>query len=110
MSTPISRRRALLLGGTGVVAVVAGAAGWITTATGSPAASDGGAGAAESGTELTAPPVLASRDGRLQVELVAAPGVRLAGRDTRALGFNATSPGPTLRLRPGDELAVRLIN
>src|SRR5512132_1022117 len=98
MSAPISRRRALLLGGTGVVAVVAGAAGWITTATSSPAASEGGAGAAESGTALTAPPVLASRDGRLQVELVAAPGVRLAGRDTRALGFNATSPGPTLRL------------
>ena len=57
-----------------------------------------------------APPLLDSSEGRLQIELVAAPGVRLAGRDTRALGFNGTSPGPTLRVRPGDELAVRLTN
>jgi FtsP/CotA-like multicopper oxidase with cupredoxin domain len=34
----------------------------------------------------------------------------LAGRDTGALGFNGISPGPTLRVRPGDEIAVRLIN
>lgn len=46
----------------------------------------------------------------MQVELTAAAGVRLAGRDTHALGFNTTSPGPTLRVRPGDELAVPLTN
>ena len=62
------------------------------------------------GAELAPPPLLDSSEGRLQIELVAAPGVRLAGRDTRALGFNGTSPGPTLRVRPGDELAVRLTN
>ncbi|MCE3553169.1 multicopper oxidase family protein [Pseudonocardia sp. RS11V-5] len=105
---PISRRRALVLGGAGVAALAAGAAGWISTA-GSPAAGttlDAGA-----TREPLAPPAeLTARDGRLQVELVAATGVRLAGRDTRALGFNGTSPGPTLRLRPGDELAVRLTN
>ena len=67
-------------------------------------------GADQTGAELGAPPLLDSSEGRLQIELVAAPGVRLAGRDTRALGFNGTSPGPTLRVRPGDELAVRLTN
>ena len=110
MSAPISRRRALVLGGAGVVAVVAGTTGWIATADNGPGLPDNGSGAAETGAELGAPPLLDSSEGRLQIELVAAPGVRLAGRDTRALGFNGTSPGPTLRVRPGDELAVRLTN
>ena len=110
MSAPISRRRALVLGGAGVVAVVAGTTGWIATADNGPGPSGNGSGAAETGAELGAPPLLDSSEGRLQIELVAAPGVRLAGRDTRALGFNGTSPGPTLRVRPGDELAIRLTN
>ncbi|WP_343938521.1 multicopper oxidase domain-containing protein, partial [Pseudonocardia zijingensis] len=102
---PISRRRALVFGGAGVAALAVGTAGWITTA-GSTSA--GGPGAA--GEPLARPPELTARDGRLQVELVAAAGARLAGQDTRALGFNGSSPGPTLRVRPGDELAVRLTN
>ena len=111
VSGPISRRRALLLGGTGAAALLAGAAGWIITAnTGLAAPGDGGFGAAVTGAELVGPHVLDSQGGRLQVELVAAPGVLSAGRATRALGFNATSPGPTLCVRPGDELAVRLTN
>ena len=110
MSAPISRRRALVLGGAGVVAVVAGTTGWIATADNGPGPTGNGSGTAETGAELGAPPLLDSSEGRLQIELVAAPGVRLAGRDTRALGFNGTSPGPTLRVRPGDELAVRLTN
>ena len=56
------------------------------------------------------PQMLASRDGVLDVRLTAAPGVRLAGHDTSAWGFNGTSPGPTLRVRPGDLLRVRLVN
>jgi len=36
--------------------------------------------------------------------------VRLAGRDTTAWGYNGTSPGPTLRVQPGDVLRVRLVN
>jgi FtsP/CotA-like multicopper oxidase with cupredoxin domain len=51
---------------------------------------------------LTKPTVLASRNRVLRVRLTAAAGAWLAGRDTRALGFNGTSPGPTLRVRPGD--------
>ena len=100
MSAPISRRRALVLGGAGVVAVVAGTTGWIATADNGPGLSGNGSGAAETGAELGAPPLLDSSEGRLQIELVAAPGVRLAGRDTRALGFNGTTPGPTLRCAP----------
>ncbi|WP_199791407.1 multicopper oxidase family protein [Streptomyces sp. 142MFCol3.1] len=42
--------------------------------------------------------------------LTAAPGARLAGRETSAWAFNGTCPGPTLRLRPGDLLRARLIN
>lgn len=60
--------------------------------------------------DLHQPVLLDSSHGRLEVELTAAAGVRLAGRDTRALGYNTISPGPTLRVRPGDELAVRLTN
>jgi len=105
---PISRRRALALGGLGTAVVVAGATGWIASATAST-----GTGAFDpsgTGAELLQPPLLDSRDGRLAVELTAAAGVRLAGRDTSALGFNGGSPGPTLRVRPGDELAVLLTN
>jgi len=46
----------------------------------------------------------------LDVELTAAPGVALVGRRTAALGYNGTSPGPMLRLAPGDLLRIRLIN
>ncbi|MEU0398449.1 multicopper oxidase family protein [Streptomyces sp. NPDC006208] len=100
---PISRRRALGLLGLGT----AGAAGW---ATGLGAPPNGRLQPAAQGQELAEPRVLASRDGLLNVRLVAAPGVRLAGRDTTAWGFNGTSPGPTLRVRPGDLLRLRLVN
>jgi FtsP/CotA-like multicopper oxidase with cupredoxin domain len=105
---PISRRRALTLGGLGAVGLIAGTTGWIAAATAD--IGTGGFKPGITGTELLQPPVLDSRNGRLSVELVAAAGVRLAGRDTSALGFNGGSPGPTLRVRPGDELAVRVTN
>ncbi|TLQ43223.1 multicopper oxidase family protein [Streptomyces marianii] len=96
---PISRRRALALLGLGT----AGAAGWATGPGARPRPT-------ARGQELAEPQVLASRDGLLDVRLVAAPGVRLAGRDTTGWGYNGTSPGPTLRVRPGDLLRVRLVN
>ena len=34
----------------------------------------------------------------------------MAGRRTQALGYNGTSPGPTLRVAPGDVLRVTLAN
>lgn len=106
---PISRRRALILAGLGAAAVAAGA-------TGALAGFDGAGGAAAgrlqptAGEPLRDPEVLASRGGRLAVELTAARGATLAGQATAALGYNGSSPGPTLRVRPGDELAVRLTN
>lgn len=103
---PISRRRALGLAGLGVASVAAGTAGWVTTSGGA----EGRLGPAVTGASLREPPLLSSHDGRLAVELTAAPGVRLAGQATAALGFNGGSPGPTMRVRPGEELAVRLVN
>lgn len=79
---PISRRRALGLAGLGVANVAAGTAGWVTTSGGA----EGRLGPAVTGAPLREPPLLGSHDGRLAVELTAAPGVRLAGQDTVALG------------------------
>jgi FtsP/CotA-like multicopper oxidase with cupredoxin domain len=102
----ITRRGALMLGGLGVASLATGITGWVVA---------GGASGArlpptETGAPLREPPVLHSSGGRLELNLAADKGVSLAGRDTGALGFNGISPGPTLRVRPGDELAVRLTN
>ncbi len=105
---PISRRRAIVLGGLGAATLATGAAGWAAPRAGGGTGSrlqPGGTGA-----ELQQPHLLDSQGGRLEVALTAAAGVPLAGHDTRALGYNGTSPGPTLRVRPGDELALRLTN
>ncbi len=104
-ATPISRRRALGLAGLGAAAVAAGATGWL-------AAGGNAAGRLQpaAGEPLRDPGVLASTDGRLAVELTAAPGAMLGGTGTAALAYNGSSPGPTLRMRPGDELALRLTN
>ena len=106
--TPISRRRALGLITLGTASVAAGAAGWVA-GLGAPGAR-GRLRPGPAGQLLTQPTVLASRNGVLRVRLTAAADVWLAGRHTRALGFNGTSPGPTLRVRPGDLLQVRLVN
>lgn len=113
---PISRRDALLLGGLGTAATVAGGAGlWRSlNSTGQPAGAGrgtGGGAAPAPGPALRAPAELRSADGLLQLTLDAAPGpVELGGRQVGALCYNGTVPGPTLRLRPGDELNVRLEN
>ena len=106
---PISRRDALLLGGLGTAATVAGGAGlwWSLASTQQPT---GGTFPGQ-GSGLRSPPELRSADGRLQLTLDAAPGqVELGGRRAGALCYNGTVPGPTLRLRPGDELTIRLVN
>jgi FtsP/CotA-like multicopper oxidase with cupredoxin domain len=101
----MSRRRALQLAALGTASAVAGGVGlWRS------AAPRGEFTVAEGGGDLTMPEILASADGLLQVHLEAAAGVQLAGRDTSALGYNGTSPGPTWRLRPGDVLRVDLAN
>ncbi len=105
---PITRRRALGVIGLGTAGVAVGTTGWVS-GLGAPA----GSGRLQPGTSghvLAEPAVLASRDGLLDVELTAAAGARLVGRDTSALGYNTTTPGPTLRVAPGDLLRIRLTN
>lgn len=102
MNGRISRRQALV-----------GAAGLAGAAlAGVDACQSYGAGTAvvASGAGLIAPKVLASRNGVLSVRLRAARGVRIAGRATHAMGYNGSSPGPTLRVRPGDRLEIELVN
>ncbi|MEP6463883.1 MAG: multicopper oxidase family protein [Frankiaceae bacterium] len=100
---PISRRRALQLGGLGLASAVLGGVG-LTREGGSrfdPA----------TGATLVEPPVLVSTAGTLRVRLEAAQGtIRVAGRAATTLGYNGGVPGPTLRLQPGDRLQVRLVN
>jgi FtsP/CotA-like multicopper oxidase with cupredoxin domain len=105
---PISRRRAVGLLGLGTASVAAGVAGW-AAGLGAPQGSTRLFQAA-TGEPLRQPQVITSHKGVLDVTLIAAPGVRLASHDTSAWGFNGSSPGPTLRLRPGDLLRVRLVN
>ncbi len=57
------------------------------------------------------PEVLTSRDGILDVTLEAAEGShQVAGRKATTFAYNGSVPGPTLKLRPGDRLRVRLVN
>jgi FtsP/CotA-like multicopper oxidase with cupredoxin domain len=104
---PITRRRALTLLGLGAASVAAGTVGW-AAGVGSP--SNRAQFRPDTGQPLRQPKMAASRGGVLDVTLVASPGVRLAGRDTSAWGYNGSCPGPTLRVRPGDLLRVRLVN
>jgi FtsP/CotA-like multicopper oxidase with cupredoxin domain len=104
---PISRRRTLALLALGVASTAVGATGWLT-GWGAPRRSRFTP--AGTGLSLAQPEVLASSSGVLELRLTAAPGVRLAGQDTSAQGYNGSSPGPTLRVRPGDELQVQLVN
>lgn len=100
---PISRRRALQLGGLGVAGVIVGGAGltWAGTAGFAPVRGD----------NLTEPTVLTSAGGSLTLTLEAAAGSGpLAGRAATTLRYNGGVPGPTLRLRPGDHLRVDLVN
>ena len=100
---PISRRRALQLGGLGVAGVIVGGAGltWAGTAGFSPVHGD----------NLTEPTVLTSAGGTLTLTLEAAAGTgTVAGRGATTLRYNGGVPGPTLRLRPGDHLRVDLVN
>ncbi|KIS29345.1 copper oxidase [Arthrobacter sp. SPG23] len=103
----MSRRGALLLGGLGAAATAAGGAGlWWSLASRSSSRTAPAAGA-----ELSQPSELRSTGGRLEVRLEAAAArIQLAGQQAWALGYNGGIPGPTLRLRRGDVLSVRLAN
>ena len=97
----LSRRRALQLGGLGLLGLAIGASGWGPSAGLALAAAE----------SLSEPETLRSADGLLRVRLeVAETTVTLGGRPAHMLTYNGTVPGPTLRLRPGDRLQVELVN
>ncbi len=106
MAREVSRRRALQIAALGAVGTAVGGLGTWRTVLGPTSSSLTG----EPGSDLAEPPVRESSNGVLEVELRAGSGVTLAGRRTHALGYNGSSPGPTLRLRPGDMLRVDLVN
>ncbi len=100
---PITRRQALQLGGLGIASLAIGTTGlvWQRGSRLDPL----------TGADLTEPEVLSSRDGLLQVRLEAAESrLSVASREATVYGYNASLPGPTLRLRPGDRLQVQLVN
>lgn len=77
-----------------------------TTTTGSPAP-----GGADRGASFTQPELLASTGGLLEVVLRVEEAQIPWGDSTRyCLTYNGTTPGPTLRVRPGDRLQIRLEN
>ena len=100
---PISRRRALQLGGLGMASTIIGGTGLVRAVN---SRFDPVTGAA-----LVEPLLLRSTAGGLQVRLEAAEGtVKVAGREATMLGYNGGVPGPTLQLQPGDRLRVQLVN
>jgi len=63
------------------------------------------------GLPLVEPAVRASRDGLLETSLTARESrIALAGRTVSSMVYEGSFPGPTLRVRPGDTLKLRLSN
>ena len=100
---PITRRNALMLGGVGAAAIIAGGTGlaWGWTS---------GGGRAQ-GPTLAEPDVLRSANGKLTVRLTTAEvRVPISGTKVSALTYNGGVPGPTLMVRAGDRISVSLEN
>ncbi len=105
----MTRRQALILGAVGAGSLVTGAVG--LSQTGLPWDQRSGPIPSGGGADLLQPNVLSSSDGLLEVELeMGRAEVTLGDRTALMLTYNGTVPGPTLRLRPGDTLRVRLHN
>ncbi|ALP51363.1 multicopper oxidase family protein [Corynebacterium glutamicum] len=105
----LTRRQLLALGLAGAgTATVGGAGLWWTVSEGNTTNSGG---FSDGGDDLLEPDVVASRDGVLDLELVAAPArVKIGGRNANVQAFNGTLPGPTLRVRGGDTIRVAIAN
>ena len=113
MAHPVSRREALVLGLVGVGSLSLGVAG-LASSGGGPArrrSTGSDAGSSGTGAAFAEPKVLSSSGGVLELDLrVAEATVAVAGGSARMLTYNGTVPGPTLHVRPGDTLRVRLAN
>ena len=97
-----TRRQVLLAGSAGAAALGLSACG---------GSADKTSNGAKPGARFTQPKVLASSNGRLEVTLTAEAGTVPYGDGTRfAYTYNGTSPGPTLKVRPGDTLVITLEN
>ncbi len=108
MTQPLSRRAILALGAAGAGSVALGAVG--LHAQGWPPFGEQRRDAAQR-PAWTEPPVIESRDGLLELDVRAAlTNVTIAGVTVRMLTYNGSLPGPTLHLRPGDRMRVRLVN
>lgn len=100
---PVTRRQALVLGGVGTAAIAAGTTGllWPQDTNLS----------AIGGADFHEPPALESTEGRLHVELtVGQHRTRIAGQNASVLAYNGSLPGPTLVVKPGDQITVTLDN
>jgi FtsP/CotA-like multicopper oxidase with cupredoxin domain len=105
----LSRRQILAALGAGGALI---AVGGLAACTRDEAPSGGStAGSSGSPPDFTQPDELTSSNGRLDVTLgAAAATVPYSGSSRWALTYNGTTPGPTLRVRPGDVLTVTLDN
>ena len=105
MTSKATRREFLgVVGGTIALGAVTSLQGRVAGAVPSLSIPSGGA-------RFAQPRELVSADGRLDVELVAAASQVAFGDGKRfAYTYNGTTPGPTLRVRPGDTLSIRLVN
>lgn len=110
MTHPISRRGVIGLGLLGVGSLSLGIAGVASSGARSGPSAATASGGAPAGA-WSEPTVLASSAGALTFELaVSETQIDVGGTSARMLTYNGTVPGPTLHLRPGDTLRVRLIN
>lgn len=115
---PLSRRGVLILGATGAAVAVGGGLvlwsqlpGTPVTPVPPPSEPPEQPPASESNGTLREPEILSSSGGLLELTLTAAmTDDTIAGATVRALTYNGTLPGPTLRVRPGDRIALTVRN
>ncbi len=104
----LDRRAVLRLAGGAAAAVGLAACGPFSRTSGSTSTKAVGGSPGEA---FAGPRELSSRDGLLEVTLVAAATLVPWGTGSRyALTYNGTTPGPTLRARPGDLIRLTLRN
>jgi FtsP/CotA-like multicopper oxidase with cupredoxin domain len=107
----VSRRRVLAGVGAGGVLFAVGGLAACTSAPSTTTTDRSKTDGSFPSSELTQPVEITSQNGRLDATLVAAAAmVPYAGGARWALTYNGTTPGPTLRVRPGDVLTVTLEN
>ncbi|MGB3186539.1 MAG: multicopper oxidase family protein [Ornithinimicrobium sp.] len=100
---PLTRRQFAVLGGLGAGATLTGGAGlWWAASNGSEYAG---------GEDFGEPPVLASRDGILELDLTAGlTRTRIGAREATVETYNGSLPGPTLRVSAGDTIRIAMTN